>query len=183
MPVLSPCTWQMAPFIMSAVTEFYYFGPQQPLFSLGVFADHYWSVCVPFPIARQKKTILFVCLPWHPFLLWSECFLSPYLSWHALSGSNSALLLLGGMSSQQDTFPKIARAGTSNIGLSPLPTAKPCPLTSDPWPHRVLYWLGTDCWGLGLACTFLPCISKIYLLLMHLPWLACIVCRPFFTIF
>ena len=29
----------------------------------------------------------------------------------------------------------------------------------------------------------LPCISKICLLLMHLPWLACTVCRPFFTLF
>ena len=78
MLVSSPCTWQRAPFIMSAVTGFYYFGPQQPLSSLGVLANHYWFVCVPFPIARQKKTILFVCLSWHPFLLWSECFLSPY---------------------------------------------------------------------------------------------------------
>ena len=29
----------------------------------------------------------------------------------------------------------------------------------------------------------LPCISKIYLLLMRLPWLVCTVCHPFFTIF
>ena len=30
---------------------------------------------------------------------------------------------------------------------------------------------------------FLPCMSKICLLLMRLPRLACKVCRPFFTIF
>ena len=72
---------------------------QQPLSSLGVLADHHWSICVPLPIARQKKIILFVCLPWHPFLLWSGYLLSPYPSWHASNGSNSALLLFGGMSS------------------------------------------------------------------------------------
>ena len=101
------------PFIMSAMTGFYYFGPQQPLSSLGVLADHHWSVCVPLPIAIQKKTILFVYLPWHPFLLWSGCLFSPYPSWHAPSSSNSVLLLLGGISSQQDTSPKKARAETS----------------------------------------------------------------------
>ena len=84
---------------MPAITGFYYFGPQQPLSGPDVLADHHWSVCVPLPIARQRKTILFVCLLWHPFLLWSEFLFSPYLSWHAPSGFNSALLLLGGMSS------------------------------------------------------------------------------------
>ena len=32
-------------------------------------------------------------------------------------------------------------------------------------------------------CASLPCMSKICLLLMRLPWLACIVCRSFLTIF
>ena len=110
---LSSCTRQKAPFIVSAVTGFYYFGPQQPLSGLGVLANHHWSVCVPLPIAKQRKTILFVCLPWHPFLLWSECLLSPYPSWYTPSGSNSTLLLLGGMSFQQNTSPKRVRVGTS----------------------------------------------------------------------
>ena len=35
---------------------------------LGVPADHHRSDCVLPPIARQKEAILFVCLPWHPFL-------------------------------------------------------------------------------------------------------------------
>ena len=96
---LFSCTRQKAPFIVSVVTGFYYFGPQQPLSGLGVLADHHWSVCVLLLVTRQKKTILFVCLPWHPFLLWCGCLLSPYPSWHALSGSNSVLLLLGVMSS------------------------------------------------------------------------------------
>ena len=81
-----------------------------------------WSGCIcrpplvrlcATPHRQTKENYLFVCLPWHPFLLWSECLLSPYPSWHAPNGSNSALLLLGGMSSQQDTSPKRARAGTS----------------------------------------------------------------------
>ena len=71
---------------------------------MSILADHHWSICVPLPIARQKKTILFVCLPWHPFLLWSGCLLSSYPSWHAPSSSNSALLLLGGISSPHDTY-------------------------------------------------------------------------------
>ena len=110
---LSLCTRQRAPFIVPVVTGFYYFGPQQPFSGLGVLANHHWFVCVPFLIARQRKIILFVCLLWHPFLLWSGCLLSPYTSWHAPRGSNSALLLLGGLSSQQDTSPKRARVETS----------------------------------------------------------------------
>ena len=67
--------------------------------------------------------------------------------------------------------------------FSPFPTIKPCPLTSDPWPHCVLYWLGTNWWGLGFVCASLPCASKICLLLMRLPRLVCIVCCLFLIIF
>ena len=67
--------------------------------------------------------------------------------------------------------------------FSHLPTTKPCPLTSDPWPHCILYWLGTNWWGLGFVRASLPCASKICLLLMRLPRLVCIVCCPFLTIF
>ena len=45
---------------------------------LGILVDHKKSVYVPLPIARQKKIILFVCLPWHSLLLWCECLLFPY---------------------------------------------------------------------------------------------------------
>ena len=127
------CTRQMPPFIVPVVTGFYYFGLQQPLSGLGVLANHHQFVCVPLPIARQRKTILFVCLPWHPLLLWYGCLLSPYPSWHASSGSNTALLLLGGMSSQQDTSPKRAHARTSKqvFPLSPPPNHALLPLTHD----------------------------------------------------
>ena len=118
---------------MSAVIGFYYFGPQQPLSSLSVLANYHWSVCVPLPIAKQKKTILFVCLPWHPSLLWFGFLLSLYPSWHAPSDSNSALLLLGGMSSQQDTSLKTAQVETSKqiFPLSPPPNHALLPLTHD----------------------------------------------------
>ena len=36
----------------------------------------------------------------------------------------------------------------------------PLPLTSDPWPHHVLYWLGTGWWRLGLARASLSNLSK-----------------------
>ena len=51
-----------------------------------------------------------------------------------------------------------------------LPTTKPyphLPLTHNP---PLLYWLGTGWWCLGLARAPLLCMSKTYLLLMHLPW-------------
>ena len=78
-------------FIVLVVTRFYYFSSYPPLSSLGVPADHHWSNCVPLPITRQKKAILFVYLLWHPFLLRYGCLLSLYPSWHAPSGSSSAM--------------------------------------------------------------------------------------------
>ena len=80
MLVSLPYTQQMAPFIVPAMIWFYYFGPQQLLSILGILIDHHWFVCVPLLIARQRKIILFVCLSWHLFLLWSKCLLSPYPS-------------------------------------------------------------------------------------------------------
>ena len=80
-------------------------------------------------------------------------------------------------------FPQKSSSRNLRIGFSSLLTAKPCPFTFDTWPHRVLYWLGTGLWCLGLAHASLPYMSKICLLLMCLPWLACTVGHPFFTIF
>jgi len=39
-------------------------------------------------------------------------------------------------------------------------TTPPLPLTSGPWPHHVLYWLGTGWWRLGLARASLSNLSK-----------------------
>ena len=49
------------------------------------------------------------------------------------------------------------------IDLFPSPhhqTIPPLPLTSGPWPHHVLYWLGTGWWCLGLARASLSDLSK-----------------------
>ena len=86
-PLSFLCSRQRSLFIVLVMTRFYCFSP---LSNLGVLADHQWSICVPFLHHQTKKGILFVCLPWHPFLLQSGIFLSPYPSWHAPSGSNSA---------------------------------------------------------------------------------------------
>ena len=59
---------------------------------LGVLADHHCSVCVPLPITRQRRIFCLLGCRGTLFLLWSGFFLSPYLSWHAPNGSNSAYL-------------------------------------------------------------------------------------------
>ena len=49
------------------------------------------------------------------------------------------------------------------IDLFPSPhhqTIPPLPLTSGPWLHHVLYWLGTSWWCLGLVHAFLSDMSK-----------------------
>ena len=79
--------------------------PCRPLISRQLFSHHHF-LC---QLRRQtKKIILFVCLPWLFYPLQCVCSLSLslYPSWHALGGSNLSLLLLGGMSSQQDISPK-----------------------------------------------------------------------------
>ena len=51
----------------------------------------------------------------------------------------------------------------SQIDLFPSPhhqTIPPLPLTSGPWSHHVLYWLGTGWWCLGLTRASLSNLSK-----------------------
>ena len=88
------------------------------------------------PHNHIKKTILFFCLPWHSYLLQCGCSLSLHPSWHAPNGSNSSLLLLGGMSSQQDISPQKSQSRNLRIGfpLSPPPDHTLLPLTHDPPP-------------------------------------------------
>ena len=88
-----------------------------------------------------------------------KCSLSP-LSRHAPNGSPSNLPLLGGLSSQQDVPPKRAWAGVANRYFSLSPPPNHTPFTSGPWPHHVLYWLGTGWWCLGLARASLSDMSK-----------------------
>ena len=144
---------------------------------MGVPADYHWSVCVPLPIARQKTAILFVCLPDTLFCYSVGAFSLPILvvsvqlcpfGWYVISAGH---------------FPQKSPSRNLKIGfsLSPLPNHALLPLTHD---------LTVPCIGrvqagevLGLARASLPCMSKVCMLLMRLPWLACTVCRPFLTIF
>ena len=60
-------------------------------------------------------------------------------------------------------LPKEAWAGAVNKSFPLSPSTKPhppLPLTSSPWPHHVLYWLGTGWWRLGLARASLSNLSK-----------------------
>ena len=136
---------------------------------LGVLADHHWTVCVPLPITRQRGLFGLLVCRGTPFLLRYGCFLSPYPSWRAPSGSSLALPFWVVCHPSKTLPPKEPWQKPQNRS-SPLPTTKPCSFTSDPWPHCVLYWLGTGWWDLGLACAFLPYVSKIYLPLCHSPW-------------
>ena len=112
---------------------------------------------------QTKKIILFVCLSWHSYLLRCGCSLS--------------LPIPHGMHLVVPTHPCFFWAlchpnrtfSSKKLEQEPQ-TAKSCFLTSDPWPHHVLYWLGT-CWRcLGLTHASLLCMSEICLLLMRLPW-------------
>ena len=85
---------------------------------MGVLADHLLIVncsatttylCWLYRSPLPDKEGYFVCLLVVAFsTCYSVCALSLYPSWHAPSGSNSSLLLLGGMLSQQDISQKIA---------------------------------------------------------------------------
>ena len=80
---------------------------------------------------QTKRIILFVSLSWHPFLLWCGCLISSYPSWHAPSGSNSALLIWAVCHPSRTLPPKEPWQKPQNR-FSPFPTTKPCLLTSDP---------------------------------------------------
>ena len=134
------------------------------------------SVCHS-PITKQRGLFCLLVCRGTPFLLWCGCLLSPYLSWHAPSGSSSVLPVLVVCQPSRTLPPKEPWQEPQNRS-SPLPTTKPCPLTSDPWPHCVLYWLGTGWWGLGLARAFLPYVSKICLLLSRSLWFGGLPAQP-----
>ena len=89
------------------LTTFVWCGcPCQPLTGRQLFSHHHLPMlAVPLPSIRQRRLFcLFAC---HGFSTrYDVCAFSLYPSWHAPSGSNSSLLLLGGMSSQQDISPK-----------------------------------------------------------------------------
>ena len=123
------------------------------------------------PSHRQtRKSILFASLPWHPFLLRSGLFLSPYPSWRAPNGSNSVCLFW--VVSHPSRTP-LRKSLNRNLQNRFFPSPHHQTMPSDPLtprPHHALYWLGTGWWCLGLACDFIPYVSKTCLLPICLPW-------------
>ena len=108
----------------------------------------------PFPIPRQNY--LSCLLPLSVFfttLIWIRIKPLHCLPlWHASSGPNPYLLLLGEMPPQQYIFPQRSLSGNPKIDPLFLLTARPHPLntlTCDPPP---MYWLGTSRWCLGPLC-------------------------------
>ena len=114
------------------------------------------------------KSFLFASLSWHPFLLWSGLFLSPYPSWHAPNGSNSACLFW--VVSHPSKIPS-RKSLSQNLQNRFFPSPHHQTMPSDsltPRPHHALYWLGTGWWWLGLVRAFIPYVSKTYLLPIRL---------------
>ena len=137
---------------------------------LGVLADHHCFVCVSPSHRQTRKSTLFASLPWHPFLLRSGLFFSPYLSWHASNGSNSACLFWV-VSHPSRTPPRKSLSRNLQNRFFPSPHHQTMPSDSlTPRPHHALYWLGIGWWCLGLARAFIPYVSKTCLLPIHLPW-------------
>ena len=138
--------------------------------SLGVLADHHCSVCVSPSHHQIRKSILFACLPWHPFLLWSGLSLSPYPLWHAPNGFNSVCLFWI-VSHPRRTPPRKSLSRNFQNRFFPSPHHQTMPSESlTPRPHHALYWLCIGWWCLGLARAFIPYVSKICLLPIRLPW-------------
>ena len=161
---------------------------------MGVLTDRYWFVsrsaiatylCWLCHLPLLNKEGYFICLsivallpvtvwvlslsiphgmhlvvPTHPYFFWEVCHPSK-------------------------TFPPKEPEQEPQYRFSPLPTVRPCPLTSNPWPYHVLYWLGTGWWCLDFACTSLLCMFKACLLLIRLPRsgrLVCSFCRSFWLL-
>ena len=114
---------------------------QRMLFCLFTCRATVWVHSLSLPIPHGMHLVV----PAHPCFLWVVCHPSR-------------------------TYPLKEPEQEPQNRFSPLPTAWPCLLTSDPWPHHLLYWLDTGWWCLGLACASFPYISEICLLLMRLSW-------------
>ena len=139
---------------------FYRFAPQPPLSGLDVLADH--QDCATSTLARQRR-VCFVPLYTATFLPATVLM----LSFSTLRACTQRFLLKlaffrqsiipAGRTSQKRLGQKL------QIDIFPSPhhqTIPPLPLTSGPWPHHVLYWLGTGWWCLGLARASLSNLSK-----------------------
>ena len=125
---------------------------------------------------QTKVLVLFLShsLPFSPQRIKVEGSLH-LLLWHASSGPNLCLPLLGEIPSQQSIFLKGVSAGTLKQ-ISFLPTVKPHPLnllTEGPAP---MYWLGTRKWCPGPYAS----ATAIQVCLLSFPRHFCRSCAAFF---
>ena len=118
------------------------------------------------PHHQMKKTILFVCLPWHPFLLRCWCLLSPYPSWHAPSGSSSVLPLWV-VCHPSRTLPQKSLNRNLKIGfpLSPPPNHALLPLIHDLTVSCIGWVQASEAWALRVplfhVCPKSACCSCV----------------------
>ena len=142
------------------LTSFIWFGciSQPSLFCLCTTPHH-----------QTKKGILFAWLSWHLFLLRSRFSLSPYPSWHAPSGSNSACLFWV-VSHLNRTPPRNSLSRNLKNRFFPYPYHQTMSSESLTLDHTMpcIGWVRR--WCQGLARVFLPYVSKICLLPIRLPW-------------
>ena len=106
-PLYNVCRDQLL--LFQPLTTFVWSGChyQPPLVRQSLNHHHLPVLAVPFLITRQKRLFcLFVCRG--TFTYYGVSVFSLYPSWHTPSGSSSSLLLLSGMSSQQDISTKRA---------------------------------------------------------------------------
>ena len=156
---------QLLHFILSVMTRFTIFTPQ-PLLAHCRHPSKtiHWpagcpattiTLCWLHHTSFLNKNRLSCLLPLFVFttLIWIRVKPHPHLPlWHASSGSNSYLLLLGEMSSQQDISPQRSLSRNSKIDFFFLPIAKPHPLIPLTRGPPFMYWLGTSRWCLGPVC-------------------------------
>ena len=146
--------------------------------SLGVLADHL-LVCqslshhhlhvLAVPLDKESYFVCLFAMTFLSAMMWVLSFSLPIPhGMHLVVPTHS--YLFGWYVIQVGHFPLKEPEQELQNRFSPFPTAWPYPFTSNPWPHHFLYWLDTGWWCLGLARALLLCMSKIYLLLMHLPW-------------
>ena len=138
-PLLLLVVHGKGPFYSAYCDQFLLFQPLIHLSDMGVLADHYQFVSRPaittylcWLCHQTKKTILFVCLSWHSYLLRCGCSISlPILhGMHLMVPTH--LCFFWAVCHPSKTFPPKEPEQEPQNKFSPFPTTRPCPLISDP---------------------------------------------------
>ena len=117
-------------------------------------SHNHCSECVGCTTPHSQTKFLVLCLTSLYFftsLIWIRIKPLHYLLlWHALSGLNPHLTLVGVMPSQQDILPQRSLRENPKIDPFFLLTARPHPLNTLNRVPPPMHWLGTSRWCLGL---------------------------------